>query len=66
MAGEVHQWMYDRFSLGEMMEMVGFGDVKVMAHGESRIPNWQSFFLEIDRDGNIHKPDSLIMEGVKK
>jgi predicted SAM-dependent methyltransferase len=66
MAGEVHQWMYDRFSLGEMMEMVGFGDVKVMAHGESRIPGWQGFFLEIGHDGNIHKPDSLIREGIKK
>jgi predicted SAM-dependent methyltransferase len=66
LAGEVHQWMYDRFSLGELMELAGLAEVKVMAPGESRISGWRGFGLEIDKDGSVHKPDSLIMEGVKK
>lgn len=65
LSGEVHHWMYDRFSLRELMESVGFSEVRVMRPGESRISGWNEFFLEVGSDGSVHKPDSLIMEGVK-
>lgn len=66
LSGEVHLWMYDRFSLGEMMGGVGFSEVRVMRPGESRIPGWSKFFLEVGPDGSVHKPDSLVLEGVKQ
>jgi predicted SAM-dependent methyltransferase len=63
--GEVHQWVYDRASLIRLMEAHGFGDLRIMAHGESRIPDWKSYQLEIDENGQVEKPDLLIVEGVK-
>jgi len=65
LSGEVHHWMYDRFSLKELMESVGFSEIRVMRPGESRIPGWGEFLLEIGPDGSVHKPDSLILEGIK-
>lgn len=65
LSGEVHHWMYDRFSLKELMESVGFSEIRVMRPGESRISGWGEFLLEIGPDGSVHKPDSLIMEGIK-
>jgi hypothetical protein len=65
LSGEVHHWMYDRFSLKELMENVGFSEIRVMRPGESRIPGWGEFLLEIGPDGSVHKPDSLIVEGIK-
>ena len=66
LSGEVHHWMYDRFSLMELMSAVGFTDLKVMASGESRVPKWREFHLEIGPDGSVHKPDSLIVEGIRQ
>ena len=66
LSGEVHHWMYDRFSLMELMGAVGFTDLKVMASGESRVPKWREFHLEIGPDGSVHKPDSLIVEGIRQ
>lgn len=65
LSGEVHHWMYDRFSLKELMESVGFSEIRVMRPEESRIPGWGQFLLEIGPDGSVHKPDSLILEGIK-
>lgn len=66
LSGEVHHWMYDRFSLKELMESVGFSEIRVMRPEKSRIPGWSDFFLEVGPDGSVHKPDSLILEGVKQ
>lgn len=63
--GEIHQWAYDRASLICLMDAHGFGDLRVMAHGESRIPDWKSYNLEIDEHGQVEKPDLLIVEGGK-
>jgi hypothetical protein len=48
------------------MGSVGFSDLKVMVAGESRIPNWREFYLEVGSDGSVHKPDSLIVEGIRQ
>jgi predicted SAM-dependent methyltransferase len=63
--GEVHLWMYDRYSLAELLERVGFENLQLVGPAESRIPNWADYHLDIGRDGVIYKPDSLYMEAMK-
>ena len=63
-SGEIHQWMYDRFSLGRLLEKSGFVDIRVCRADESRISDFKDYSLDIV-DGNIRKPDSLFMEGIK-
>jgi SAM-dependent methyltransferase len=63
-SGEIHHWMYDRFSLGRMLEEGGFVDVKVCRADESRIPEFNSYELDMV-EGQVRKPDSLFMEGLK-
>jgi len=63
-SGEVHQWMYDRFSLGRALERVGFSSVRVRAAGQSDIPEFARYQLEL-RNGRVRKPDSLFVEGHK-
>ena len=63
-SGEIHRWMYDRFSLKRLLENTGFKEVTVCRPDESRISNFNSYALDI-QDGKIRKPDSLFMEGKK-
>ena len=63
-SGEVHQWMYDRFSLKRALETAGFREVRVCAADESAIPGFSSYGLET-RDGRPRKPDSLYVEARK-
>ncbi|MCP4690718.1 MAG: hypothetical protein GY859_21875, partial [Desulfobacterales bacterium] len=65
LSGEIHQWMYDRYSLGKLLREAGFKDVAVCRADQSRIPKFNSYLLDIERDGSVRKPDSLFMEGVK-
>jgi SAM-dependent methyltransferase len=62
--GEVHQWMYDRFSLKRLLEQTGFTDVRVCSADESRIPRFTDYELDV-RDGRPRKPDSIYLEGLK-
>lgn len=62
--GEVHQWMYDRYSLRCALEQAGFADVRVCVANDSRIANFARYGLEM-RDGRERKPDSLYVEAVK-
>ncbi|WLT39518.1 methyltransferase domain-containing protein [Synechocystis sp. B12] len=64
-SGEVHQWMYDRYSLQQLLKECGFVEIKQCAAHESRIPNWTRFNLDTEPDGTIYKPDSLYMEATK-
>jgi hypothetical protein len=63
-SGEIHYWMYDRFSLRRMLQQTGFVDVCVCGAGESRIPDFNSYNLDVV-EGQVRKPDSLFMEGTK-
>ena len=65
LSGEIHQWMYDRYSLGKFLGLTGFKQVKVCRANESSIPNFNSYLLDIEPDGSVRKPDSLFMEGRK-
>jgi predicted SAM-dependent methyltransferase len=63
-SGEIHQWMYDNFSLGRLLEETGFVEVKICQAHESRIDNFNDYKLDMV-DGKVRKPDSLFMEGIK-
>ena len=59
--GEIHRWMYDRFSLRELCTQIGFETFEVMAATTSNIENFSVF--ELDSVGNtVRKPDSLFIE----
>lgn len=63
--GEIHQWMYDVYSLGRLLRACGFREIQRCAASESRVANWRSYNLDTEADGSVYKPDSLYMEGVK-
>lgn len=65
LGGEIHQWMYDEYSLGQLLSEVGFTKIKVCRADESNIPNWNDYQLDIV-DGEVRKPDSLFMEAIKE
>jgi SAM-dependent methyltransferase len=65
LAGEVHQWMYDRFSLARLMMSAGFRDPILRSPVDSAIPNWSEFHLDTLPDGSAIKPDSFFMEARK-
>jgi predicted SAM-dependent methyltransferase len=64
-SGELHKWMYDRYSLANALKSGGFTDAKQCEAAESRIPHWSSFHLDTEPDGRTYKPDSLFMEGTR-
>lgn len=64
-AGEVHQWMYDRYSLSILLKKCGLENIIQRTATESYIANWMSFNLDTEADGAIYKPDSLYMEALK-
>lgn len=65
LSGEVHQWMYDRYSLHKLLQETGFNDVNVCRADESRIPDFNSYLLDIEMDGSTRKPSSLFIEAFK-
>lgn len=65
LGGEVHQWMYDRFSLEQTLRNAGFADPVRQTAWESAVPNWSDFSLDTLPDGTIRKPDSLFMEATR-
>jgi hypothetical protein len=63
-SGEVHLWMYDRYSAKTLLESAGFEAVKVCSASESRIDEFNKYSLDI-ADGRVRKPDSLFVEASK-
>lgn len=59
--GEIHRWMYDRYSLKQLCLAQGFSQFKVQSATESSIGNYESFELDSE-DGKVRKPDSLFVE----
>lgn len=64
LSGECHRWMYDRFSLKQLLEQCGFSAIRICSAFESRIAGFASFNLDVV-DGKVRKPDSLFMEATK-
>lgn len=65
MSGEVHHWMYDRFSLARLLRQSGFDQPRVCDASVSDIPGWSEFSLELEPDDSESKPDSLRLEARK-
>ncbi len=65
LSGEIHKWMYDRYSATRILQVAGFVNPEIVGPSESRIPNWASFELDTEPDGRVYKPDSLFIEAVR-
>lgn len=65
LGGQVHLWMYDRYSLGNLLKQAGFCEIKPCKFSESEIPNFAFYGLDIAPDDKSRKPDSLFMEAKK-
>jgi len=63
-SGECHRWMYDQFSLKQLLEHCGFSDIRRCTAFESRMDAFYSYNLDVV-NGDVRKPDSLFMEAVK-
>jgi SAM-dependent methyltransferase len=64
-SGEVHQWMYDRYSVRTLFQNAGFEEIRQCNADESTIPNFNDYLLDRESDGSVRKPDSLFMEAKK-
>jgi predicted SAM-dependent methyltransferase len=65
MSGEIHHWMYDQYSLANLLRQAGFEDARKVGPTESYIPSWADYHLDTDPNGTVYKPDSLYMEAIK-
>jgi SAM-dependent methyltransferase len=63
--GELHRWMYDKYTLRDLLKSVGFTDIWECDYCTSGIEGWAEFNLDSNDNGEEYKPDSLIMEGMK-
>jgi predicted SAM-dependent methyltransferase len=63
--GEKHRWMYDRFSLKNLLESVGFVDVKFVTANVSLIPNFTKYCMDCENDNTSYKSSSLYCEAMK-
>jgi predicted SAM-dependent methyltransferase len=63
-SGEIHRWMYDRFSLARLLEEVGYAQATVQTASESFITGFDAYQLDRDQT-RLRKPDSLFMEAIK-
>ncbi len=64
LSGEIHYWMYDRYSLARLLENCRFRDVKIKTPFDSDIPEWNKYELDV-KNGQINDPTSLFVEARK-
>lgn len=65
LSGEIHLWMYDRYSLRRLLQQTRFQNIEICRADGSNIPNFNSYLLDIEANGAVRKPDSLFMEARK-
>lgn len=63
--GEIHQWMYDTYSLSQLLKHCGFQQIIIRDANTSYIENWPEYNLDTEPDGSIYKPDSSYIEAIK-
>lgn len=63
-SGEVHRWMYDRFSLRDICGRIGFVHFQIRSACDSQIPGFERYHLDVV-NGEVRKPDSLFVECTK-
>jgi predicted SAM-dependent methyltransferase len=64
LSGEIHQWMYDRFSLATLLKNKGGKNIQKRDAFTSYVTNWITYGLDSNEDV-VRKPDSLFMKAVK-
>jgi predicted SAM-dependent methyltransferase len=64
-AGEIHKWMYDRITLGDLLKKVGFKDTFIRTGSESVWDLWASENLDMNEGAGAVHANSLYMEAVK-
>ena len=65
LSGEVHHWMYDRYSLSALLKEAGFEHIRKCHANESSIKMFNSYFMDIEQDGSVRHPESLFLEAQK-
>ena len=60
-SGEVHRWMYDRYSLRNLCECIGFVNFQVLDADSSQIADFETYELDVVAN-EVRKPDSLFAE----
>jgi len=64
--GERHKWMYDDFSLVELLNEIGYTKITIRDGETSYIEDWKEY-MSLDQEGkSLRIPNSLIIEGIKK
>ena len=59
--GEVHRWMYDRYSLMHICGELGYSDFRICRADVSMISGFEQY--QLDHCGEeVRKPDSLFVE----
>jgi predicted SAM-dependent methyltransferase len=64
MQGEIHQWMYDRYSLQNLLKKCGGSNIQIRDAFSSFDKDWLTYELDSNSNG-VRKPDSLFMEAIK-
>jgi predicted SAM-dependent methyltransferase len=63
--GEIHQWMYDSYSLERLLQVSGFRNIMRREAVTSYLDGWSDFNLDTESNGEIYKPDSIYLEAMK-
>jgi predicted SAM-dependent methyltransferase len=65
LSGEIHQCMYDQYSLSKLLKENNFEEIKKVNAFQSDIAGFASYNLDVSGE-MVRKPDSLFIEGRKK
>ncbi|MEO6424213.1 MAG: methyltransferase domain-containing protein [Bacteroidia bacterium] len=65
LGGEIHQWMYDRYSLSKLLELKGGKETIVQSAFTSYLKAWADYGID-GKNNSVRKPDSLFVESIKK
>jgi hypothetical protein len=63
-SGEIHKWMYDRYSLSGLLSEIGFKQVEIKDPYSSNIPFWGNYEFDV-KDNVVRNPNSLYIEATK-
>ena len=63
--GEKHRWMYDRHSLKELLEDLGFSEIQFVGPEVSQIPDFIRYHLDCEVDHTPYKQSSLYCEAFR-
>lgn len=64
-SGELHRWMYDRYSLSNLLHAAGFERIVTQQADTSMVDGWNEFYLDVEPDGAVYKPESVYIEAEK-